>query len=222
MSDPSSPNSSRRRVRATYDAIAEGFAATREYPWPEVTEFVEEQTKSKSARVALDIGCGNGRHSQLLATHTAHVIGVDASQSLLSFARDRAKTRGYDTQFMTVNGDAAMLPLHDDTVDLAVYVATLHHLPTRELRVQSLRELKRVLKSGARGLVSAWSTEHERFGEHHTGFDTTVDWTQPNGETVGRFYHIYAPEEFVADLDRAGLTVVSSVVSSGNCYATVR
>jgi ubiquinone/menaquinone biosynthesis C-methylase UbiE len=118
--------------------------------------------------------------------------------------------------------DAARLPVRDSRVDLAVYVATLHHLPTRELRVRSLRELGRVLAPGGRALVSAWSTEHDRFDGHDTGFDTTVDWTLPDGETVGRFYHIYDPEEFDADLERAGLTVESSVVSSGNCYATVR
>ncbi|ERH11464.1 MAG: hypothetical protein J07HB67_00471, partial [halophilic archaeon J07HB67] len=54
-----------------------------------------------------------------------------------------------------------------------------------------------------------------------TGFDTTVDWTLPGGETVPRFYHVYDPAEFRADLRQSALTVVSTRVSSGNCYAVV-
>ena len=215
MGDPS-----RADIRATYDEIADGFAATREYAWPEVVEFVE--THAKGPDTALDIGCGNGRHSELLADHVNHVVGVDASRELLALARDRATERGWVESFRPVTGDAATLPLRDDAIDVAVYVATLHHLPTRSLRVESLRELGRVLGDDGRALVSAWSTEHDRFAEHDAGFDTTVDWTQPDGETVGRFYRIYDPTEFDADLERAGLTVEERVVSSGNCYATVR
>jgi ubiquinone/menaquinone biosynthesis C-methylase UbiE len=215
MGDPS-----RADVRATYDEIADGFAATREYAWPEVVAFVERD--ADGGGTALDLGCGNGRHSELLAEHVDRVLGVDASRELLALARERATERGWAETFAPVTGDAATLPLPDDSVDVAVYVATLHHLPTRALRVESLRELGRVLTPDGRALVSAWSTEHDRFAGHDEGFDTTVDWTQPDGETVGRYYHIYDPAEFDADLERAGLTVEERVVSSGNCYATIR
>jgi len=69
--------------------------------------------------------------------------------------------------------------------------------------------------------VSAWSTAHDRF-DAEDGFDTTVDWTLPGGETVPRFYHIYAPAEFEADVADSDLEPVDFEVSSGNCYATVR
>ncbi|MFC7227516.1 class I SAM-dependent methyltransferase [Salinirubellus salinus] len=220
MAGNSPADPTRSGVRATYEEIAEGFAATREYAWPEVVDFVEDA--SDGAATGLDVGCGNGRHSELLAEHVTRVVGVDASRSLVALARARARERGWAAAFDPVVGDAATLPLADDSVDLAVYVATLHHLPTRALRVRSLRELGRVLAPDGRALVSAWSTEHDRFVDHDAGFDTTVDWTLPDGKTVGRFYHIYDPAEFDADLERAGLTVVSSVVSSGNCYARVR
>jgi ubiquinone/menaquinone biosynthesis C-methylase UbiE len=217
-----SPGPTRSEVRATYDRIAEGFAATREYAWPEVVRFVEDATDDRRVPLALDVGCGNGRHSELLADHAARVVGVDASRSLLALSQRRARDRGWAGRFAPVVADAARLPLGDGRVDVAVYVATLHHLPTRETRVRSLRELGRVLAPDGQALVSAWSTEHDRFAEHDEGFDTTVDWTLSDGETVGRYYHIYDPDEFDADLERAGLTVESSVVSSGNCYATVR
>lgn len=203
------------RVRAVYDRIAAHFAETRQHPWPDVAAFVE---RAPSATTALDVGCGNGRHAELLADRADRVLGVDLSRGVLGEARDRATDRGFTVDL--VQGDAAALPLRDGCVDLAVYVAAVHHLPDRSTRVASLDELARVLAPGGRGLVSAWSTEHDRF-DADQGFDTTVDWTLPDGETVGRFYHIYAPGEFERDLARSALGVERTWVAAGNCYAVV-
>lgn len=225
------PDESDDAVHRTYDRIAEHFSQTREYAWPEVEDFLTDRT----ADLAVDVGCGNGRHAEVLAAHADRTVGVDASRGLLAEARDRAAERGFDASL--VAGDAARLPLRDEIADLAVYVATIHHLRTRDDRVASLDELARVLAPGGVGLVSAWSTEHDRFESeaqrasdsrgaagHETatdGFDTTVDWTLPGGETVPRFYHIYHPDEFRADLRESALAVEDAFVSSGNCYAVV-
>ena len=212
--------SARRDVRATYEAIAAHFSKTREYAWPEVESFVAANDV-ESARHALDVGCGNGRHSELLATVADEVVALDASRGLLVEARERLD--GTDDSVGLVQGDAAGLPLRDGCIDLAVYVATLHHLPALEARRRSLDELGRVLAPDARALVSAWSTEHDRFdADGDQGFDTTIDWTLPGGEVVPRFYHIYAPAEFERDVGSSGLELVDFEISSGNCYAVVR
>ena len=204
-------------VHHTYDRIASHFAQTREYPWPEVESFLDDRT----ADVALDLGCGNGRHAEPLAERADRVLGVDASTGLLREAGERAEEREFAVEL--VAGDAARIPLRADRVGLAVYVATLHHLPDRRARVASLDELARVLDADGAAVVSVWSTEHERFDGRETeeGFDTTVDWTLPGGETVPRFYHVYDPAEFDADLADSALSVEKSFVSSGNCYAVV-
>ncbi|SEO35821.1 Methyltransferase domain-containing protein [Halogranum amylolyticum] len=202
--------------QATYDRIAAHFASTREYAWPEVEQFVDEWGSDR--RRALDLGCGNGRHAELLADHVERVVGLDVSRGLLAEARVRATERNFSVDL--VHGDAARLPFVADGFDLAVYVATLHHLQSRETRVASLSELARVLTPDGRAVVSVWSTEHDTF-DAEVGFDTTVDWTLPGGETVPRYYHIYDSEEFQADLKSSDLDVVETFVSSGNCYAVV-
>ncbi|MBX0302953.1 class I SAM-dependent methyltransferase [Haloarcula salinisoli] len=207
---------SRAGVRRTYERIGTHFSKTREYAWPEVESFVDE---ADACETALDIGCGNGRHAALLADVADRVVGLDASRSLLDAATERVGSR-----VSLLLGDASRLPLADDCVDLAVYVATLHHLPSAADRRASLDELARVLGPEGRALVSVWSTAHDRFDapeDAETGFDTTVDWTLPGGETVPRFYHIYAPAEFERELDDSGLETVSFEISSGNCYAVV-
>jgi ubiquinone/menaquinone biosynthesis C-methylase UbiE len=207
------------RVRGVYDDIADHFSKTREYAWPEVEEFLD----GIDADRGLDVGCGNGRHTELIANNVDHAVGLDVSSGLLASARERMADRGW--MGALVQGDAASLPFTADTFDVGIYVATLHHLPSSDARRRSLDELARVLDDGGRALVSAWSTAHDRFeasADAQTGFDTIVDWTLPGGETVPRFYHIHAPAEFDADLAASDLTVVDSRISSGNCYAEVR
>ncbi|RZH66518.1 class I SAM-dependent methyltransferase [Natrinema altunense] len=205
----------REDVRDTYDQIATHFASTREYAWPEVEAFVDAHARDG---VGLDLGCGNCRHAELLAADCESVVGFDVSRGLLETGRDRARERAFAVEL--IQGDAATLPLAENSVDIAVYVATLHHLPTRATRRDSLDELARVLSPDGRALVSAWSTAHDRF-DATEGFDTTVEWTLPGGEPVDRFYHIYAPDEFEADLADSDLALRESALSSGNCYATV-
>ena len=216
-SDPGSGSEPTGDPRATYDRIASHFAQTREYAWPEVEAFVA----GRSATRALDVGCGNGRHTEALAARAGTAVGVDLSRGLLDEAVARARERGFDDAAAFVPGDAAALPLRDDAVDLAVYVAALHHLSPRERRIESLNELARVLAPGGVALVSAWSTAHDRF-DRDEGFDTTVDWTLPGGETVPRFYHVYDPAEFREDLAESDLAVEETFTASGNCYARVR
>ncbi|WP_135363001.1 class I SAM-dependent methyltransferase [Halosimplex halophilum] len=215
--EPSSPSvdPSADSVRATYDRIADHFSQTREYPWPEIETFLD----GRSGRVGLDVGCGNGRHTELLAERCERAVGVDLSRGMLATAGERARERGFECGL--AQADAGALPLRSDRVDLGVFVATLPHLPSRERRVASLDELARVLSGDGRALVSAWSTEHDRF-DAEEGFDTTVEWTLPGGEAVDRFYHVYDPEEFRADVGASGLALVEFEVSSGNCYGVVR
>ncbi|MDR5672878.1 SAM-dependent methyltransferase [Halalkaliarchaeum sp. AArc-CO] len=222
---------SERSLQETYDRIASHFSSTREYPWPEVTAFLEEHAGGETGgvgsaddtgrKIGLDVGCGNGRHTEPLADYVDLAVGIDVSRGLLEEAHERATDRGFDGASTFLQGDAGRLPIADGTVDVGVYVATLHHLSPRDRRIRSLAELARVLSGDGTALVSAWSTSHDRF-DRETGFDTTVDWTLPDGETVPRFYHIYDPEEFRADLEASPLRIVSFELSSGNCYGVVR
>ena len=212
-------------VKATYDTIAEHFAATREYAWPEVESFCASQqiqSPPDTESIGVDIGCGNGRHAETLFEQTSldKIIGVDVSRELLHTAQTRATNRGFIDDLALIQADAGSLPLESQSVSIAVYVATLHHLQSRRRRVASLSAVARVLESDGRALISVWSTEHDQF-ERSNGFDTTIEWTLPDGTSIPRYYHIYDPVEFRSDLDSSALSIVETEISSGNCYAVV-
>ena len=71
----------------------------------------------------LDVGCGSGELSRVLAEETpGDVVGVDADPTLLAAARERAGIE-------TVAGDALRLPFPDDSFDVVVCQALLINLP---------------------------------------------------------------------------------------------
>ena len=94
------------------------------------------------ARV-LDIGCGEGWLTRLVAPKTATVIGIDPSATALERARavNSAANENY------VLASAENLPLDPACADLAIYYNSLHHIPAA-LQCDALEETARVLADG--------------------------------------------------------------------------
>jgi len=205
----------KRGLRAVFDEIADDFSRTRRRPWPEIETFVGDVP---GGDLALDIGCGNGRNVPLLLGTCSRVVGVDFSRELLAIAR----TDHPDAAF--VCGDGTHLPITADVADVALCVAVLHHLPSTEARAALLAELDRVLAPGGRALLSVWAIEHSAFdGERDeiraNDNDTYVPWTDDDGTTHDRFYHIFEREELRSLLDASPLEIERLDLHNGNYYA---
>ena len=204
---------SRDAVRETFDRIADHFARTRTTPWEEVTSFLDHRD---SVDVGLDLGCANGRHLPVLARRCNRTIGIDISRQLLVGAR-----RNHRTVSTILQGDATAIPMISDAVDLVLYIATIHHLPSEDERRQSLNELQRIMRSDGTVLLSTWSVTHDRFEDIEPG-DHFIPWTLPNGEQFDRYYHLYDLENFEATIRSSRLQVDRVWESGGNCWAIAR
>ena len=93
----------------------------------------------KGKRV-LDLACGEGYGSALLARHADSVTGVDVAQQAIDHAK-RAYGKLRNAQFAV--GSAVSIPAEDASFDVAVSFETLEHIHEQE---QFLAELQRVLK----------------------------------------------------------------------------
>ena len=93
----------------------------------------------------LDAACGTGRHAAYLAAAGRDVIGVDASEAMLT--RARVKLPRADLR----RGELTALPLEDGGVAGAVCGLALSHLPDLG---PALSELARVLRPGGRLVIS--------------------------------------------------------------------
>ena len=200
----------KHRLRETFDAIADSFDETRREPWDDVRDFVEE----REGTVALDLGCGNGRHLDLLRDRFDTVVGMDFSLSMLRLC-DGA----------VVRGDLTRLPFADLCADCVLCIAALHHLPSHEGRLNALDEIARVLRPEGDALVSVWAIEHPKFdGERDeiraSGGDVYVPWKRGDEER-DRYYHIHERDEFEALVAESSLEG-DVWESDGNYYARLR
>lgn len=198
----------KQRLREVFDGIAEEFDESRGEPWREVVEWVEEL--EVEGGLALDLGCGNGRHMPVLQQRFDRVVGVDFSRALLEYARGEGEV---------VLGELTGLPFRSGCADTALYVAGLHHLPSREERLASLDETARLLRPGGRALVSVWAIEHPTFEGVRDEIraadgDYYVSWGDHD-----RYYHVYEMEGFRSVLDESGLAVEDVRLVGGNYYA---
>ena len=97
-----------------------------------------------SRRRILDVGCGTGELTRVLAEEAgdgAQLVGVDADPSLLSLARDRWTAGDLPAPASFLRGDATRLPFGDDAFDLVVCQALLSNLPEPAV---GIREFVRV------------------------------------------------------------------------------
>jgi SAM-dependent methyltransferase len=90
-------------------------------------------------RVTLDIGCGEGRVARDLEELGHHVLGVDWSLKMCRAAASHQKRVG------AVAGDAARLPLADDSIDCVIAFMSLHDVDDMPA---AIREIARVLADG--------------------------------------------------------------------------
>lgn len=99
-------------------------------------------------KTVLDFGCGSGANTLLLARRGARVISVDISDALIKLAERRLAVNGLAGRARFMVGSAHQLPLAENSVDVVVGIAILHHL---DLELAS-RETWRVLRRGGRAI----------------------------------------------------------------------
>lgn len=101
-----------------------------------------------AGKAVLDIACGEGYGSRMLAETAESVVGVDISGETV----DAARARYPHPRLSFLRGDAVAIPLPDSSVDLVTSFETIEHLADHE---GMLREIRRVLRPEGLLLISS-------------------------------------------------------------------
>jgi ubiquinone/menaquinone biosynthesis C-methylase UbiE len=89
----------------------------------------------------LEIGCGTGTFSRLLAGRAEKVLAIDLSPQMIRLARQRSKLY---PNIDFVNADVMAYQFPDNQFDCIATLTTIHHLPIETI----LRRIRRALKPG--------------------------------------------------------------------------
>lgn len=101
-----------------------------------------------AGQVVLDIACGEGYGSAMLANNASKVFGVDISEEVIKHAGSRYTNQNLEY----LVGSCSDIPLSDSSADLVVSFETIEHHDQHELMMQ---EIKRVLKNTGVLLISS-------------------------------------------------------------------
>ncbi len=133
-----------------YNEIAHDFSKTRQGKLQELEPLT--QLVKNNDRV-LDVGSGSGRLFEVFGNRDIEFYGIDSGAEMIKICQEKFK---------------ALPRVHFEVADLlstrfpnnyfnAIYaVATLHHIPSRLLRIKALQEFHRMLKPGGKLIMTNW------------------------------------------------------------------
>lgn len=116
----------------------------------------------------LEIGPGPGLTTDWLRERVPHLTAVEIDNKLAQSLKSRLE----GTNVTVVQGDATRMPFPDAAFTSAVCFTMLHHVPSKALQDDLLKQTARVLKPGAI-FIGSDSTPTFRWNLAHL-FDTRV------------------------------------------------
>ncbi len=212
--------------REFYNRFGDQFSATRQRLQPGVKKILETIQNDVSV---LDLGCGNGHFLRELIRrgHAAPLLGVDFSLPLL---RDAQSTPGVlfrevDLSQWTVDSGQWAV---EGGWDVITMFATLHHIPSNEMRLDILRTVRKLMKADGKFILSNWQFLNsaklrsriqawDRVGINESDVDEgdyLLDW-RGGGEGL-RYAHHFSAEELLGLADQAEMRVTDSFLSDGD------
>ena len=129
--------------KVLYDTIGTRYNSTRRAD-PYITKKIFQFLAPRSNGLYLDIGCGTGNYTIVLANKGINFYGVEPSAKMLDIARSR------DRRISWLTGNAEKLPTNDNLFDGVIATLTIHHW--NDLK-KAFREIHRVLKHGGKLVI---------------------------------------------------------------------
>ncbi|MBD3227377.1 MAG: methyltransferase domain-containing protein [Candidatus Lokiarchaeota archaeon] len=233
----------KRDVKETFEKIAEKFSILRKLPWPDLVDFISESNfiESEDLGFILDLGCGNARHIRYIKDEAKNDrslkgVGVDIALKFLKIAKQ------IDASIYYVNADANYLPFKNNLFRQILYIAAIHHISKKEMRLKSLLELERILTPNGIILISVWRLWQDRFYRYFLNElkerkfenwdgefgDIWVPWRDQERNVIAeRFYHLFSIDEFKDLIRESGFEIEDFKIAGtrkekGTIFATLK
>ncbi len=155
--------------------------------------FAEFLKQNQITGKSLDIGCGNARHSIMLAKQGFETHGFDISESAIETAKQKVKDAGLEVKLFV---DSSLDFKSDVLFDVIVDAGCFHHLLPKEHEVY-IDNILKISKKGTMFYLSTFST--------NTGF---VQGTYPKTEKIikaektGLYNHFFSDKDITNLFDK--------------------
>lgn len=176
----------------SYDQFATTFSKSRHnHPWPELDSIIDD-IKKQWYRNILDIGCGNGRFLEEGKNRwytSEGYLGLDSSSGMIEEAKRLHPWYQFEVGDMRV---IHHLPFTIHSFDSILFLASFHHLESREARLQVLQNTKNLLAKEGHIYLTNWNLwDQPRYESVHRGdgdYDIKIG-------AYSRYYHGFTLDE---------------------------
>lgn len=194
-------------TKNTYNSVVEDYADRDEMVIPEtpdVNSALKEFVKllSPHAKV-LDVGCGAGRDSRVLAKNGLEVAGIDFSEKMI----EAAKKKNSKVEYRLMDMEEISFP--KNSFDGIWANASLHHIPKSRLP-SVLQKICTILKNNGVFFLKVKLGDGEGIKED-----------QRFGYTIKRYFAFYKPEEMQDLLEKSGFQILSWRTTTNNKWLDV-
>jgi len=159
----------------------------------------------------IDLGCGEGRFSRMLAARGANPLGIDRQPVFIDSARSKASSK---ERYRV--GDMQHLDEQDERFDLAVSFLSLLDVPDQRA---AIREAFRVLTPGGRFVVcnlSPMATAHKSVSSwHRDAQGTKLHYVLDDYASEGPRQLTFGPGQELTNFHRMASTTINDFIDAG-------
>jgi ubiquinone/menaquinone biosynthesis C-methylase UbiE len=143
---------------------------------------IEKAIGDVKNKTVLDVGCGSGRYSALMAKRGANVIGIDISKYQINLA----KQINSNPKIRYIVGDGSNVPfIPDNSIDFILMNMVVPSILSKRKLSQTMREMHRILKQNGRLIIS---TLHPFFVIPDSTIDSTISFNKRHYFNEGHKY----------------------------------
>ena len=201
-----------QKIQHAYNIIGQHFSHTRKYTWKDFVLF--EPFLSQNMKV-LDIGCGNGRLLHFLKPYRVDYTGTDFSDALLQEAQKDHPNEHFFLSDMTMLDKTEYFQKNYNTLDAIFSIAAFHHIPSKKMRIKTLRHFYDLLAKNGVLCMTLWNLRQPRymwnFLESYLLLRprwVRVPWKNPEGKVLAqRYYYHFFRSEIITLAKQIGFSV---------------
>lgn len=209
------------QTREDYNRIAPDFAIKR----TKLSQDFKDLCKyANNGDNILDLGCGSGRLNDALEDIDIRYTGADNSEVFIEWAQ-----KHYPNKKFILLKDNINLPFKNESFDKVFCLALIHHIPSKILQEEYLKEIYRVLKPNGELILTTWNIWQNpkmrnlvRSNNLKKIFGLNkLDWNDlklpyhstSSNLTVERYLHAFKQAELDALMRKAGFTIKLSTLN---------
>ncbi len=206
-----------KKVIKDYSDISDSFDKTRKHSWKEFETFLKY---IKNRQCLADLGCGNGRFYEFINKHKKiKYIGIDNATPLLK------KAKKSFPKITFIKGDLLKIAIENKKIDVALSIASFHHIPSKRLKDKAINEIYKILKAKGILIITVWNLFQRKYKKYiwkarlksllsfgkYDFRDTLIPWSKSR---VERYYYAFKPKELKKILEKNNFKILEEKVGN--------